>query len=511
VKEAKMEPFFWWGDAQKEFCARINAFVDEHMGMAEEAWWRRQYPWELHERVAERGYYGAGVPKEYGGLGLGVTGACIGSEALSRMPGVGRQYTGSMLAGLHQISQFGTEGQKEKFLRRIAGGEMGAIAITEPFVGTDVAATETHARRDGNRYIISGKKRFVVGAGVAGRYMLYARTSFEPEDRRRYRHLTAFIVEKGMPGFTTEKVNELIGFENTLNGHLDLQEVPVPVDNRIGEEGEGWNVMMSGLNFERTASASQAGGWIHELIRYAVSYGQRRVQFGRRTIDMPNNQFKIADLIAKLHRARLSTFYAAHCLDSGEGAAVEASVAKVSNMVDATEAAMDAIQVMGGDGTTKFYPLEEKLHQARVEQIAGGTNEAVKLIIFRQGLRAMAEALKMPHRVRHKELGVPITAVRGERRSQIDEEGVLRVLADDYTVNPGLHMSLEDLKEVFDATDEELKGTLQSMEEKGLVSTYRSRQGEIELVKATYPGLNKANPPEFYRWFPSWVRERDIF
>lgn len=506
-----MEPFFWWTDEQKKFSKELSEFVDEYMGMAEEAWWRRQFPWELHAIIAERGYYGAGIPKEFGGLDLGVTGACIGTEELCRMLGVGRQYTGCMLAGLHQITRFGTEEQKKRFLSRIAKGEMGAVAITEPFVGTDVSAIETAAKRDGNRYILTGKKRFVVGAGVASRYMLYARTSFDPEEKRRHRHLTAFIVEKGMPGFTTEKINEIIGFENTLNGHLDLNEVPVPIENRIGEEGEGWRVMMSGLNFERTASSAQAGGWLFELIRYTVSYGQRRVQFGSRTIDMVNNQLKIAELIGKLHQARLGTFYAAYALDMGQEAAIEASVAKVSNVIEATEAAMDAIQVMGGDATTKFYPLEEKLHQAKIEQIAGGTNEAVRLIIFRQGLRAMSKDLKMPYRVRHKELGVPISAVRKEKQSQIDEDKLLKVLSEDYTVNPGLHMSREDLKEEFDVTDEKLDQILVSLEQKGLVSLYRERGGKIELGKATYTGLNKANPTEYYRWFPSWVREKDIF
>jgi len=506
-----MEPFFWWNDEQKKFSRELSKFVDEHMGMAEEAWWKREFPWELHALIAERGYYGAGIPKEYGGMGLGVTGGCIGTEEFCRMPGVGRQYAASMLAGLHQITRFGTEEQKKKFLSGIAKGVMGAIAITEPFVGTDVAATETTAKRDGNRYIINGKKRFVVCAGVASRYMLYARTSYEPEDRRRYRHLTAFLVEKGMPGFTTEKINEIIGFDNTLNGHLDLNEVPVPVENRVGEEGEGWRVMMSGLNFERTISSAQAGGWLHELIRYAVSYGQRRVQFGSRTIDMVNNQLKIADLIAKFYLARLATFYAAYALDLGQEAAIEASVAKLSNVIDATEAAMDAIQVMGGDATTKFYPLEEKLHQARIEQIAGGTNEAVRLIIFRQGLRVMSEDLKMPYRVRHRELRVPISSVKREKQSQIDEEKLLKVLADDYTINPGLYMSREDLKNEFDVSDEELDRVLISMEQKGWISLYRGKGKEIELAKATYPGLNRANPQEYYRWFPSWVREKDIF
>lgn len=117
----------------------------------------------------------------------------------------------------------------------------------------------------------------------------------------------------------------------------------------------------------------------------------------------------------------------------------------------------------------------------------------------------------MPYRVRHKELGVPISSVRGKKQSKIDEEKLLKVLAEDYTVNPGLYMSREDLKEEFDVSNEELDKILVSLEQKGFVNLHRERGGKIDLAKATYPGLNKANPPEYYRWFPSWVREKDIF
>ena len=181
-----------------------------------------------------------------------------------------------MLGGLGQIMAYGTEEQKRRFLPRIAKGELGAICITEPFVGTDAAAIETVARRDGDKYIINGKKRFIVSAGVATRHMLYARTSDNPEDIRRYRHLTAFIVEKGMPGFTVEKINEIMGFDNIQNGVLNLDEVPVPVENRIGDEGEGWRVMMEGVNLERTLLAAQDCGWLRAVVGVAVPYTQRR-------------------------------------------------------------------------------------------------------------------------------------------------------------------------------------------------------------------------------------------
>jgi alkylation response protein AidB-like acyl-CoA dehydrogenase len=144
--------------------------------------------------------------------------------------------------------------------------------------------------------------------------MLYARTNDAPEAVSRYRHLTGFIVEKGMPGFTVEKVNEIIGFDNTPNGYLNLDGVRVPVENRIGEEGEGWRVMTSGLNFERTIISASTLGIYRIALRTVVGYAQRRIQFGKPTIDLVSNQFKIADLMINLKLARLATFYAAHLL-----------------------------------------------------------------------------------------------------------------------------------------------------------------------------------------------------
>jgi alkylation response protein AidB-like acyl-CoA dehydrogenase len=507
-----MEAFFWWTDEQKKLAVEAKEFVDELMPRAEEASWKKEFPWDIVDSIASKGYYGAGTAKEYGGMGLGVTGACIVNEEISRMPALGPGiFTAAMLGGVHQVGEFGTEEQKARFLARVVKGELGAVALTEPFVGTDAAGIETTARRDGNRYIINGKKRFVTGAGTASRYMLYARTSDDAEAVRRNRHLTGFIVEKGMPGFTVEKINELIGLDNIHNGYLNLDEVPVPLDNRIGDEGQGWRVMMSGLNYERVICASLAVGGFRELLKSVVSYGQRRLQFGQPTINMPTNQFKIADILMELKLARLSTYYAAHLMDLGQTAAVEASIAKLYGADRLMQASLEAIQVMGGDGVTKFYPLDRIMREAKTAQIAGGTSEAMKLLIYRMGLREMAEELKMSRRVIHEELGVPMpTSAAPAKQLRIDDDRLLKVLAEDYRVNPGLYMSREDLKEQFDVSDEELDRVLVSLEEKKLVKLYR-RRGIIELAKATYQGLKKANPPEYYRWFPPRVREEDIF
>ncbi|HOJ43184.1 MAG TPA: acyl-CoA dehydrogenase family protein [Syntrophorhabdaceae bacterium] len=506
-----MEYFPWWTQEQKAFADEINAFVNEAFTEDIRTRWKREFPWEMFKKAGERGYTGVGIPKEYGGLGLGATGASIAAEAFGRMPGPGRVFVGNMLGGLRQIIEFGTEEQKKRFLPRIAKGELGAIVITEPFVGTDAASIETKAKREGDVYILNGKKRYIVSAGLATRHMVYVRTSNDPEDIKNYRHLTAFIIEKGTPGLSVEKINEIIGFKNIQNGVLNFHNVPVPVENRIGQEGEGWRVMTAGLNFERTLISALVSGWIGELLRNTVPYTQRRVQFGRPTIDIPTNQLKIADLIIKFKIARLMAFYTAYLWDLGVDITIESNAAKVFNCESAMQASIDAIQVVGGDAVTPFYPWEEIMNVSKVETIAGGTMEACRLVIFRAALRQMAKEFKMPRRVIDSVLGVPIpVSEKIEKKKDINEEELLGLLAEDYRVNPGLFMSRADIKEFFDVDDATLDELLTSLENKGLVKLYRSKKG-IELAKATYEGLNAAHPLEYYKWFPSWINESRIF
>jgi alkylation response protein AidB-like acyl-CoA dehydrogenase len=506
-----VEHFPWWTEDQKKFADEVKQFVDKVIPRDEESKWKREFPWDIFEAIGENRYAGAMIPKEYGGLGLGVTGACIAGEEISRMPGLGRAFIGSMLGGTGQIMTYGTEEQKRRFLPKISQGELGAICITEPFAGTDAAAIETVARREGDKYIINGKKRFIVSAGVATRHMLYVRTSDNPEDIRRYQHLTAFIVEKGIPGFTVEKVNEIMGFDNIQNGVLNLDEVPVPVENRIGEEGEGWRVMMEGVNLERVLLAAQDCGWLRAVVGVAVPYTQRRVQFGQPTAEFVNNQFKIANLFIRLGMVRLACFYNAYLLDLGRNIAMGAAAAKAFNCETLVEASREAIQIMGGDGVTPFYVPREVYAVSKVEEISGGTMEAMRLVVYRTGLRELAEDIKMARRIIHKELGVPITTYeKPVKEPHIDEDKLLRVLAEDYRVNPGLYMSREDLKDYFDVKDEELDKILLSLEQKKLVKLYRGRTG-IQLAKATYDGLKRAHPLEYYQWFPWWVDNKRKF
>jgi alkylation response protein AidB-like acyl-CoA dehydrogenase len=509
-----VQAFPWWSEEHRRLKEEVRQAVEELVPRAEEAWYKREFPWDVVRALAERGYFGAGIPKEYGGMGLGVTGTAIVGEEVFRLPGAGMGAFGaSMLGGVHQIEKFGTEEQKKRFLSRAASGELGAVAATESFAGTDVAGMETRARRDGNYYVITGKKRFITGAGVASRYMLYARTSDDPEDVRRYRHLTGFIVEKGMEGFTVERINELIGLDNTYNGTLNLEEVRVPLENRIGEEGQGWELMVTGFNYERVLCAILAVALMREALSIVIPYTRRRVQFGRPTLELPTNQFKIAEMLTKLKLARLYAYYAAYLLDLGEEPAADCSAAKLASGDMLMEVVLEAVQVMGGDGVTKFYPLERILREAKIHQIAGGTSEAMKLLIFRAGLKELEAELATRHRVWDARLNFPLPAPPAPPAGEVSEEALLEILAEDYRVNPGLYMAIEDLAARF-ADPEVARGRVEEvlarLEEKGLVKLYR-RNGPVELAKATYEGLRKAHPPEYYRWTPNWAEEQNLF
>jgi len=502
-----MEKFPWWTEDQNKLADEVEKFVEDLVPRSEEAYWKKEVPWDLLKKIANKGYFGVGIPKKYGGMGLGVTGTCIVQEAVSKLYGVTHIFCVSMLSGLHQLNVFGTEEQKGKWFPRIAKGEIGALALTEPFVGSDVASTETTARREGEKYILTGKKRFIMNAGIADRYVIYARTSDKEEDIATNAHLSTFIIEKRMPGFTIEKINELIGFTSILNGYLNLDEVSVPVENRIGDEGLGFMVAMSGLNYERTVgSAAFYGGWT-EALKYVNWYMRRRVQFGQKTIDLPTNQFKIADLITGLKTGRLLTYYSAYLIDLGREDPVYSSIAKLYATDEGLQAAIDASQLLGGDGVTEFYPIGRMVADGKIGQIVAGTNEIMRYIIYRMGIRQISG---VPRRKIHEQLGVPLPMVgSNEKEKEINEEKLLKTLAEDYRVNPGLYMHREDIKELYNVEDKELDDILVSLEKKKLVKLYR-RRGVIELAKATYKGLNKASPPEYYRWFPDWVDKKNV-
>ena len=510
-----MDYFPWWTDAQKKLADDAKKFVDEVLiPIGERANWKKEFPREGVKRMAQKGWFGALIPAKYGGHfeEWGVTGATIILEEVARADSMVISLACTMYGGVHQILHDGTEEQRERWLPKIASGEeMGSIMMTEPYTGSDAAAIEATAVRDGDHYIVNGKKRFQNGSGIASRYMAYFRTSNKPEDRAKYRHLTALVVEKGTPGFTVERVNEMMAMDGMYNCYLNFDNVRVPVSNRLGEESDGWRILTSGLNAERVLNAAPPLGLMRESLRYAMQHLQRRLQFGATTGDIVSNQMKVADMIWKLQIGRLATYYAAHLADMGKEIPVEAAAAKLFTSDRGFETAVDAIQLMGGNGATKLYPAERIMRSQKVRQIAAGTSEILKILLFRMGTRALAPDIKAPLRVMDPELKIPVSVGKPLPKKKVEnEDDVLALLAENYCVNPGLNMTPGDMKEQLEISDEDLNNHLQSLEKQGLAALHRDKRG-IALARATYAGLAKAHPPEYYRYVPDWASPEDLF
>lgn len=365
-----IETYPWWTEKQKKLAEEAKQFADQSLPRGEEIAWTKEFPADLVKEVAQRGWFGAPIPEKYGGTSTGVTGCCIVAEELSRIcAALTGAYSVTMFGGLEQILKFGNEEQRQRWLPKSAKGMLGAICITEPSIGSDAAGIETMATREGDGYVMNGKKRFITNAGVADIYCVYAKTSEKPEDKAKYSHLSAFIVEKGMKGFTVEKINELGGWNGLPNGYLSFDDVQVPEGNRLGVEGGGWKVVVDGLNFERNLFAAGMLGPMREAIRYAVAHAQRRLQFGEPTIEFQVNQFKIADMLARYRTARLLVYYSAYLMDSNVDAVTDATLAKLYASEEYERLMTESQQVMGGDGWTKFYPLETYVRDSKVNQL----------------------------------------------------------------------------------------------------------------------------------------------
>lgn len=515
-----MEHFPWWTDAQKKLSEEACKYTDEVLMPLAERWsWKKEYPHlpkNVKEEMVKMGWFGARIPRQYGGRCEDwgwATGACILTEETGRAGEASANLAGCFIAPTAQLLADGTEEQKKTWLPRFARGEIiGSIVMTEVFAGSDVANIQTTAERQGEFYMVNGRKRFQTGAAVADVYMTFVRTSNKPEDVRAHKHLTGLMIEKGMPGFTVEKVNDLMGIDGLYNCYLCFDNVKVPVANRIGAENGGWEVMMHGLNEERCLVGAALLGPTRESLRWAKHHLERRVQFGTLTGEIVTNQFKIAEMLADLTLSRLITYYCAYCVDMGREIPIEGSASKLFASEACMRVAQNAISVMGGNGVTKYYPVERYMRYAKLMEIAGGSNDVLKLLLYRMGLAALAKDLKPPIRAIDPELKVPMPVGKAFKKSTVTgEDDLLKLLAENYRIDPGLHMTLADIKERAEISDEDLAKYLASLEEKGLATVHKDRKGRPSLAAATYPGISKANPKEYYRYIPSWVDEKDMF
>ncbi len=499
------ELMWWWTDDQKALFKEFDAFVEENREEAQIYGKKNELPLPLLDKLAAKGYFGAAIPKEYGGLGLGTTGCCIVSEQMSRLGYAGGIFVSSMIGGCRQLLKYGSEEQKQKWLPQIAEGKVkGAVCITEPFAGSDAANVQTTAVKDGNDWILNGKKRFISGGDVAGRFFVYAKTSDDPEDRKNYSHLSAFLVERGTPGFSLERVNQIIGLGMSSNVYLSLNDVRIPDENRVGALGKGWNIMMAGLNFERLINNTAMLGGVKDILQLLFYYTRRRIQFNRTTSQIPRIQDLIAEILSMYRMGKVFNYNCAKQLDDGIEPTVDVSIAKWIPAEFLRDLALKAIQVMGGDGIMDYYPVGGYLIGAKINEIAAGSTETQKMIIYRFSSRKYNE----PFRMRWiDEINTSVVSNKDSRFKglEINEENVLKVIAHDYKVNPALYMTPDDVREDIGGSRTDLLNIFNKLEEQKLIAVHRDRKGKISLVKASYEGLKNAFPDEYYRWFPSWT------
>ena len=332
------------------------------------------------EILISEGMLAPTIPKEYGGLGLKEFEFEELMREISRASTSCASMIECQLMAAYGILNGGSESQKQKYLPRLAKGEIiGTPAITEDHAGSDVAAITTHAHRQGEYYIVDGKKALISYLGVADIYLTFAKTS--PE--KGARGISAFVIQSNNTGLQCEKPLLKMGQRGLCTGSLALNACRVPLEDRIGEEGQGFYIAMYLLNRSRLAVASQSVGIATAAFDAALDYAKTRKAFGKPLIAHQAIAYKLADMAIKLHNAQLSVNHAAQKVDEGKDFIFDTSIAKVYASEIAREVANDALQIHGGIGYTTEYPVERYYRDQRVMEIYAGTSEIQRLVISR--------------------------------------------------------------------------------------------------------------------------------
>ncbi len=339
------------------------------------------YPADLVKRMAELGLMGLTVPEQYGGSGRGKTEFCIVIEELSRASmAVAAILRISLSLTIYAIAARGTDEQKERFLPPYVRGEkLACFALTEAAAGSDPASVETTARRQGDGYVLNGSKLFCSLGDVADVAMIFATV----DKSQRHRGLTAFLVEKGTPGFTVGKHERKLGQHGVSAVELIFEDCKIPEENRLGNEGEGFRIAMDALSASRTTVGAEAVGISQAAYDAALKYAKERRQFGEPLASFQAVQWMLADMATQIEAARLLTYKAAYLEDRGLPFAREAAMAKLYASEVSRMVTNNALQIHGGYGYTKDYPVERYLRDARLTEIYEGTSEMMRLIIAR--------------------------------------------------------------------------------------------------------------------------------
>ena len=340
---------------------------------------KHEFPLEIIRKMGELGLMGIPIPEEYGGAGADFLSYIIAIEEIAK----GCGSTAVILAvhtsvGTFPILYFGTEKQKKKYLPKLASGQMiGAFALTEANSGSDASSMTTTAVRKGDYYVLNGNKRFISNAGYAGVYTVMAST-----DRSKGPHgVTSFLVDKDTPGFSVGKKEDKMGLHGDVTCELIFEDAMVPIENRLGAEGEGFKVAMSLLDGGRIGIGAQALGIGQAAFEAALAYSLERVQFKQPIFEFQGIQFMLSDMATQLEAARLLVYQAAARRLAGLPCGKEASMAKMFASDTAVRVATDAVQIFGGYGYCREYKVERYMRDAKITQIYEGTNQIQRVVI----------------------------------------------------------------------------------------------------------------------------------
>ena len=361
----------------------VHAFAQEKIApRAEEIDRTNQFPRDLWPEMGALGLHGMTVAEEYGGTGLGYLEHCIAVEEVSRASAsVGLSYGAHSNLCVNQISRNGSEAQKRKYLPKLISGEhVGALAMSEPGSGSDVVSMRTRADKKGDRYVLNGNKMWITNGPIAETLVVYAKTDPDAGPRG----ITAFLIEKGMKGFSTHQKLDKLGMRGSDTCELVFQDCEVPEENVLGTVGRGVNVLMSGLDYERVVLAAGPLGIMQAALDVVMPYVHERKQFGQSIGEFQLVQGKVADMYVAMNSCRAYVYAVAKACDRGETTREDAAGAILIAAEKATQVALDAIQLLGGNGYINDYPTGRLLRDAKLYEIGAGTSEIRRMLIGRE-------------------------------------------------------------------------------------------------------------------------------
>jgi len=367
-------------DEYVELRESVRRLADEHIAPnAAGADEREEYPWASWSAWRDAGFAGLAFPEAYGGQGGGILAHAIGVEEVARVCASSSLFTFISKLAMTPVLDHGSDELKQKYVTRVAAGECQAsYCLSEADAGSDVSGMRTRAVRDGDHYVLTGRKLWVTNAGVSDFYTVFAKTDPAAE----HRGISCFVVEKGFPGFRVSKLERKLGVRGSPTGEISLDECPVPAENLIGDVGLGFPYAMGALDRSRPLVGAQALGIARGALALATSYVRDRHQFGSRLADFQGLQFMLADMATQVDAAALLVYRACSLLDAGlPGTGSASSMAKLFASDTAMRVTVDCVQLLGGIGYTKDMPAERFMRDAKITQIYEGTNQIQRGVI----------------------------------------------------------------------------------------------------------------------------------